>query len=180
MFRVWMRLLARLEESVLWLSRLNGPAMQNLRSEANEHGIDPERIVFAPWVATDADHLARHRLADVFLDTLPFNAHTTASDALWAGLPVLTCPGETFAGRVATSLLNAVGLPELVTRSIDEYEPLAFFSAVSRRCLIRASALPPIVVLKDASLNVRVVPIVSQNSVRGDWRATLESEWAGV
>jgi predicted O-linked N-acetylglucosamine transferase (SPINDLY family) len=125
MFRVWMRLLARLEGSVLWLSRLNGPAMQNLRSEANEHGIDPERIVFAPWVATDADHLARHRLADVFLDTLPFNAHTTGSDALWAGLPVLTCRGETFAGRVAASLLNAVGLPELVTRSIDEYEALA-------------------------------------------------------
>jgi protein O-GlcNAc transferase len=125
MFEIWMRLLARIDGSVLWLSQLNNRAVQNLRSEAGAHGIDPERIVFAPWVATEADHLARHRLADVFLDTLPYNAHTTASDALWAGLPLLTCRGEAFAGRVAASLLNAVGLPELVTHSLDEYERLA-------------------------------------------------------
>jgi predicted O-linked N-acetylglucosamine transferase (SPINDLY family) len=81
-------------------------------------------LVFAPR-AKLADHLARHRLADLFLDTLPYNAHTTASDALWAGLPVLTCLGKTFAGRVAASLLEAVGLRELITPSLGDYEALA-------------------------------------------------------
>ena len=80
-----------------------------MRSEARLRGVDPDRLIFAPK-RSSPDHLARHRLADLFLDTLPYNAHTTASDALWAGLPVLTCIGETFAGRVAASLLNAVGL----------------------------------------------------------------------
>ena len=97
---------------------------RNLWREAAARGIDPQRLVFAPRIATE-DHLARHRLADLFLDTLPYNAHTTASDALWAGLPVLTCAGVTFAGRVAASLLRAIGLPELVTCSLDEYQSLA-------------------------------------------------------
>ena len=88
-------------------------------------GIEPERLIFAKRLSSSADHLARHRLADLFLDTLPYNAHTTASDALWAGLPVLTQIGETFAGRVAASLLNAVGLPELITQTQQEYEELA-------------------------------------------------------
>jgi protein O-GlcNAc transferase len=138
MFEIWMRLLARIDRSVLWLSQLNNRAVQNLRSEAGAHGIDPERIVFAPWVATQADHLARHRLADLFLDTLPYNAHTTASDALWAGLPLLSCRGASFAGRVAASLLNAVGLPELVTGSVQEYEAMALKLATD------ASLLGPI------------------------------------
>ena len=99
--------------------------MANLRREAERCGIDPQRLIFARKVADNADHLARQRLADLFLDTLPYNAHTTASDALWAGLPVLTCLGETFAGRVAASLLRAIGLPELITTSLDEYEALA-------------------------------------------------------
>ena len=124
MFRIWMRLLARIEGSVLWLSQLNSRAVQNLRNEAMACGIDPERLVFAPWTATQADHLARHRLADLFLDTLPYNAHTTAGDALWAGLPLVTCRGESFPGRVGASLLNAIGLPELVASSLDEYEAL--------------------------------------------------------
>jgi protein O-GlcNAc transferase len=124
MFQIWMRLLARIDGSVLWLSQLNSRAVQNLRNEARAHGIDPERVVFAPWMETQADHLARHRLADLFMDTLPYNAHTTASDALWAGLPLVTCRGESFPGRVGASLLNAVGLPELVASSLDEYEAL--------------------------------------------------------
>ncbi|MGY8660932.1 tetratricopeptide repeat protein [Bradyrhizobium sp. UFLA05-109] len=124
LFDVWMRLLAKTAGSVLWLFDGGQIASENLRREAVARGIAAERIVFAPPVAID-EHLARHQLADLFLDTLPYNAHTTASDALWAGLPVLTCLGTAFAGRVAASLLNAVGLPELVTRSLDEYEALA-------------------------------------------------------
>ena len=123
-FEIWMRLLREVEGSVLWLLRTGDDVVANLRREAAAHGVDPDRLVFAPKMAL-ADHLARHRLADLFLDTLPYNAHTTASDALWAGLPVVTCRGDAFAARVATSLLRAVGLPELVTDNLGEYEALA-------------------------------------------------------
>jgi protein O-GlcNAc transferase len=123
-FDVWMRLLRQVEGSVLWLLGTSEAATRNLRSEASARGVDPSRLVFAPK-AEISTHLARHRLADLFLDNLPVNAHTAASDALWVGLPVLTCMGESFVGRVAASLLSAVGLPELVTRSLDEYEALA-------------------------------------------------------
>ncbi|MCZ6636933.1 MAG: tetratricopeptide repeat protein [Alphaproteobacteria bacterium] len=123
-FDIWMRLLTNVEGSVLWLLESNAAAARNLRHEAETRGVAPERLVFAPHM-DHADHLARHRLADLFLDTLPFNAHTTTSDALWAGLPVVTCLGTTFAGRVAGSLLNAVGLPELITNSLEEYQELA-------------------------------------------------------
>lgn len=124
MFDVWMRILKRCEGSVLWLLESNAAARRNLQKEAEKRGISGDRLVFAPVVAYPA-HLARHRLADLFLDTLPIGAHTTASDALWAGLPVLTCLGDSFAGRVGASLLDAVGLPELVTRSPAEYEEMA-------------------------------------------------------
>jgi predicted O-linked N-acetylglucosamine transferase (SPINDLY family) len=110
--------------SVLWQFAGHETAMRNLRKQAQVRGVDPARLVFAEPVAPDA-HLARHALADLFLDTLPCNAHTTASDALWAGLPLLTCRGETFAGRVAASLLHAVGLPQLVTDSLAAYETRA-------------------------------------------------------
>ena len=123
-FEIWMRLLGAVAGSVLWLLDDNPWAKANLAHEAATRGIAPERIVFAPKLSL-ADHLARHRLADLFLDTLPYNAHTTASDALWAGLPLVTCAGKTFAGRVAGSLLRAIGLPELVTGSLDDYEALA-------------------------------------------------------
>jgi protein O-GlcNAc transferase len=123
-FDIWMRLLKTVPNSVLWLLRDNPWVEANLRREATARGVSPERLVFAPR-ETLADHLARNRLADLFLDTLPYNAHTTASDALWAGLPVVSCIGTTFAGRVAASLLSAVGLPELITRSLEEYEALA-------------------------------------------------------
>ncbi len=123
-FDIWMRLLTEIPGSVLWLLDANELVKDNLRREAMDRGVDSSRLVFAPKRASP-EHLARHRLADLFLDTLPYNAHTTASDALWAGLPVLTCVGETFAGRVACSLLHAVGLPELVTHSSSEYRALA-------------------------------------------------------
>lgn len=124
MFDIWMRLLRQVEDSVLWLLEGNAMVSANLRREARERGVAPHRIVFAPRVALE-DHLARHQLADLFLDTLPHNAHTTASDALWVGVPVLTCVGTTFAGRVAGSLLNAAGMPELITTSLEDYEALA-------------------------------------------------------
>jgi protein O-GlcNAc transferase len=123
-FDVWMRLLAQVPGSVLWLKQPAADTRANLEKEAAARGIAPARLVFAGDTALDV-HLARHRLADLFLDTLPYNAHATAADALWAGLPVLTCKGEAFAGRVAASLLNCVGLPELVTESLDDYEALA-------------------------------------------------------
>jgi protein O-GlcNAc transferase len=125
LFRSRMKLLKAVEGSVLWLSEQNATAVKNLRNEAAAAGVDPDRLVFAKRLPSSADHLARHRLADLFLDTLPYNAHTTASDALWAGLPVLTQIGETFAGRVAASLLNAVGLPELIAATAEQFESMA-------------------------------------------------------
>jgi protein O-GlcNAc transferase len=124
-FRVWMRLLQATPRAVLWLSQMRPAAMANLQREAERCGVSRQRLIFAPRLALNADHLARQRQADLFLDTLPYNAHTTASDALWAGLPVVTCLGQTFAGRVAASLLKAIGLPELVSTSLVDYEALA-------------------------------------------------------
>jgi protein O-GlcNAc transferase len=129
-FDLWMRILRQCEGSVLWLLQDNPAAAANLRKEAAARAIDPARLVFAPRLPL-SEHLARHRLAGLFLDTLPYNAHTTASDALWMGVPVLTRLGETFAGRVAASLLNAVELPELVTTSPDTYAALAVELAFS-------------------------------------------------
>ncbi|MBR0873523.1 tetratricopeptide repeat protein [Bradyrhizobium tropiciagri] len=123
-FDRWMRILIKVEGSVLWLLEGTAAAAANLRKEAERRGVGAGRVVFAKRMPLP-EHLARHRLADLFLDTLPYNAHTTASDALWAGLPVLTQLGETFAGRVAASLLNAIGLPELITHGSDAYEHLA-------------------------------------------------------
>jgi protein O-GlcNAc transferase len=123
-FDIWMRLLGAVENSVLWLIATNATATENLRREAQQRGVAPQRLIFA-GKAELPDHLARHRLADLCIDTLPYNAHTTASDALWAGLPVVTCRGTTLAGRVAASLLEAVGLPELIANSLDGYESLA-------------------------------------------------------
>ena len=124
-FDIWMKLLKQIDGAVLWLFKDNASAAANLRKEASTRGVDPDRLIFATYVAQPTDHWARLCCADLFLDTLPYNAHATASDALWAGLPVLTRIGETFAGRVAASLLGAVGLPELVTTTAQEYESVA-------------------------------------------------------
>ncbi len=129
-FDAWMRLLKQVPGAVLWLLEGSAAASRNLRREAVARGVAPERLVFARLIEL-GEHLARHRLADLFLDTLPYNAHTTASDALWAGLPLLTCQGTTFPGRVAASLLNAVGMPELITHGLEEYEALALKLATS-------------------------------------------------
>ena len=123
-FDGWMRILKQVEGSVLWLLEVNSTAVRNLRHEAEARGINAARLIFAKRMPL-AEHLARHRAADLFVDTLPYNAHTTASDALWAGLPVLTCMGEAFASRVAASLLNAIHLPELITTTQEQYEARA-------------------------------------------------------
>ncbi len=127
-FDIWMNILKGAAESVLWLLECNPWAKANLLKAAQACDIDTARIIFAPRVS-GSEHLARQKLADLFLDTLPYNAHTTTSDALWMGLPVLTCCGDTFASRVATSLLQAAGLPELVTHDLAEYQAKALYLA---------------------------------------------------
>ena len=124
-FDGWMRILKSVNGSVLWLFQENQIAASNLRKEAEFRGVNPNRLIFAKRTNLLSEHLARYREADLFLDTLPYNAHTTTSDALWAGLPVLTCMGKSFASRVAASLLNAIELPELITTSQEQYEALA-------------------------------------------------------
>jgi protein O-GlcNAc transferase len=123
-FEIWMRLLHNVPQSVLWLIEDNSGARMNICDAAARQGINPKRLIFSAKIKME-DHLERHNLADLFLDTLPINAHTTASDALWAGLPILTCRGNAFAARVAASLLCAIDLPELVTDSLEQYEAAA-------------------------------------------------------
>jgi predicted O-linked N-acetylglucosamine transferase (SPINDLY family) len=129
-----MRILSRVDDSVLWLLESTAPYADNLRREAQTRGVAPERLIFAPELSTD-QHLARLGLADLFLDGLPYNAHTTGSDALWAGVPLLTQRGTTFPGRVAASLLTAAGLPELVTENSADFEALAIKLASDPKAL---------------------------------------------
>ncbi len=124
-FDIWMRLLSKVSGSVLWLLAGNETAVMHLKMEAERRGVSATRLIFAARTELP-EHLARHRLANLFLDTFYYNAHTSASDALWAGLPVLTLAGETFASRVCASLLTAVGLPEMITTTKEEYESLAY------------------------------------------------------
>ena len=133
-FASWMRILKTVEGSALWLFQDNPWVVDNLKKEALNHGIHPGRLVFAERMPL-SEHLARHHQADLFLDTAPYNAHTTASDALWTGLPVLTLMGRSFASRVAASLLNAIGLPELITNTQEEYEALAIELAMNPKKL---------------------------------------------
>jgi predicted O-linked N-acetylglucosamine transferase (SPINDLY family) len=130
-FGIWCSLLRELPHAVLWLRETNPQFHANVQQAAIDRGVAPERIVFAPMVAY-ADHFSRLALADVFVDTWPYNAHTTASDALWAGVPVVTLYGDSYASRVAASVLNAVGLAELAFATVDDY-----------RCAILALALEP-------------------------------------
>ena len=138
-FRTWMRLLQAVPGSVLWLITEDPSIRSHLCKEAHACGVEPGRLVFAGRVPLD-QHLARHQYVDILLDNLPINAHTTTSDALWAGVPVVTCMGQAFAGRVAASLLHAVGLPELVTHSLPEYEALALRLATQPQELQRLRA----------------------------------------
>ncbi|HET7083338.1 MAG TPA: tetratricopeptide repeat protein [Rhizomicrobium sp.] len=138
-FASWMRILARVENSVLWLLAAVDPFAENIAAQARTHGVAPQRILFAPD-RPPAQHLARLSLADLFLDGLPYNAHTTGSDALWAGVPLLTRRGTAFPGRVAASLLAAAGLPELVTESVEDYENLAVRLATDPNALAAIKA----------------------------------------
>ena len=167
-FASWLRLLARHPGSVLWLLEDNADAARNLRAFAAESGIDPQRLVFAPRLPL-AEHLARHRLADLFLDTLPCNAHTTASDALWAGLPVLTCPGGAFAARVGASLVHAAGLPELVCADLAAYEQVAssLASDPGRLAGLRAR-------LREHRLSL---PLFDTGAFRRHFERALETIW---
>jgi predicted O-linked N-acetylglucosamine transferase (SPINDLY family) len=134
-FDVWMRILTRVENSVLWLSQKDPMSASNLRREASRRGVHGGRLIFADRMSSLQEHLARHRVAELFLDTLPYNAHATALDALWAGLPVLTCVGDGFVSRVAASLLNAIEMPELITTTPAQYENLAVQLATNPRRL---------------------------------------------
>jgi predicted O-linked N-acetylglucosamine transferase (SPINDLY family) len=129
-FGIWMRLLQKVTGSVLWLLEDNATAAKHLQKRAKAAGVEPARLVFAKRIPMP-EHLARNRMADIFLDTWPYNAHTTASDALWAGLPLITRCGQSFASRVASSLLHAVGLPELITHNSEAYEALAMELALN-------------------------------------------------
>ncbi|MEI7444916.1 MAG: tetratricopeptide repeat protein [Burkholderiales bacterium] len=138
-FDGWMRILRAVPGSVLWLREGGPAATRNLRLEAERRGVDGTRLVFAP-IVPNAEHLARHRAADLVIDTLPYNAHTTASDALWAGVPVVTLLGTTFPGRVAASLLHAIGMPDLVARTPEQFEALAIALATEPRRLAEVRA----------------------------------------
>jgi predicted O-linked N-acetylglucosamine transferase (SPINDLY family) len=135
-FSSWMRILGRTDNSVLWLAQNDPVTARNLQREAVRRGVKAERLVFSSRTASLSEHLARLRIADLFLDTLPYNAHASATDALWAGLPLVTRRGEAFAGRVAASLLTAIGLPELITSTEEQYEDLAVQLATSPQLLV--------------------------------------------
>ncbi len=133
-FDIWMRLMQAVPGSVLWLLEDNATAAENLRQEALARGVAPDRLIFAPR-ASPEQHLVRHQLADLFLDTLPYNAHTTASDALWVGVPLVTVMGRSFQARVAASILTAMGLPELIAENLEDYEKLALALAADPKRL---------------------------------------------
>jgi predicted O-linked N-acetylglucosamine transferase (SPINDLY family) len=139
-FDVWMRLLLAVDGSVLWLQGDNSSAISNLGREARASGVAPERLIFKRRLPLAKDYLARLRLADLFLDTIPYNAHATATDALCLGVPLVTCMGRAFPGRVAASVLYAAGLPELVTQSLPQYEELARSLATDRERLAAIKA----------------------------------------
>jgi protein O-GlcNAc transferase len=131
-FDVWMRLLLKVPSSVAWLSGQAEPMQSNLRREASARRVDASRLIFAPSLDSYAEHLRRQQCADLFLDTLPYNGHTTTVDALWAGVPVVTCPGRSMVARASASLLQATGLPELVGSSLEAYEAIALRVATDR------------------------------------------------
>ena len=168
-FDVWMRLLARLPGSVLWLTATIELAQTNLRRAAAARGVDPQRLIFAPYATRIEDHLARHRLADLFLDTLPYNAHSTACDALWSGLPVITCAGANFAGRVGASMLKAAGLPELVTTSLEDYEALALKLATEPELLSS--------IRRKLADNRPICPLFDSDRFRRHVEAAYETMW---
>lgn len=170
-FDVWMHILRRVENSVLWLLGENDTAIANLRREAQSRRVESGRLVFAKRVNVQ-DYLARYRLADLFLDTLPFNAGTTGSDALWAGVPLVTCAGEAFAARMAGSLLRAVGLPEMITRCWSDYEALALKLATDGKLLADIKAR--------LARNRATCPLFDTDRFRGHIEAAYFTMWERV
>jgi predicted O-linked N-acetylglucosamine transferase (SPINDLY family) len=168
-FAVWMRLLGRVGGSVLWLLETSAEAKANLRREAAAAGIDPERLIFAPRVAVGA-HVARNAAADLFLDTYPYAAHTTANDALLAGLPLLTRVGETLVSRIAGSQLSAIGVPELITASLAEYEARALELATEPKRLAGYR--------QRLAENRRTMPLFDMAGYARDFAAAMERIWA--
>jgi predicted O-linked N-acetylglucosamine transferase (SPINDLY family) len=167
-FSIWMRLLLAVSGGVLWLRDTNQTARANLRREAEKYGVAPERLVFAPPMDWE-DHLARHQLADLFLDTFHYNAHTTGSDALWAGLPVLSCQGKTFASRVGASLLSALGLEELITHSPEAYESTALALATDRARLAA--------VTKRLRMSRQTSPLFDAKHIAGNLDKAFDAMW---
>jgi predicted O-linked N-acetylglucosamine transferase (SPINDLY family) len=167
-FAIWMRLLAQVPDSILWLLASDDDATANLRREAAAAGIDPARLVFAPKVPQE-QHLARHAAADLLVDTFPYGAHTTTNDALLAGLPVVTCAGETLVTRLAGSQLMAIGLPELVTHSLTEYEQLALRLAQDQQSLSSVRAR--------LAANRRTHPLFDMARYARDFEDALDAIW---
>jgi predicted O-linked N-acetylglucosamine transferase (SPINDLY family) len=168
-FAIWMRLLRALPGSVLWLLEANAEAKRNLGREAAAAGVDPQRLIFAPRVGVSA-HVARNATADLFLDTYPYGAHTTGNDALLAGLPVLTCAGETLVSRIAGSQLHAIGLPELITTSLAEYEQLAL--ALASEPALLASYR------RRLAANRSTMPLFDMVRYARDFEAAMQAIWA--
>ncbi len=168
-FAIWMRLLAKVPQSVLWLLETGGEAKENLRREAAAAGIDRARLIFAPRVAVGA-HVARNAAADLFLDTYPYGAHTTANDALLAGLPLVTCVGDTLVSRIAGSQLSAIGLPELITTGFADYEALALALATDPA---RLSAYR-----QRLSANRRTMPLFDMQAYARDFEDAMQRIWA--
>ena len=167
-FDVWMRLLHAAPGSVLWLRDCAQGPRSNLQREAEARGVAADRLIFAGRADRDR-HLARLQLADMVLDTLPYNAHATASDALWAGVPVVTCAGQAFAGRVASSLLQAAGLPELVTTSLADYENLALMLARDPGALASLR--------EKLTRNIVTAPLFDTDRTRRDIEAAYRRMW---
>ena len=169
-FQIWLRLLLEVPGSVLWLRTPTPAVSANLVEEARRAGLGPERLVFAETLDSMESHLARHQLADLFLDTLPYNAHSTACDALWAGLPVITCRGRSFAGRIGASLLQSLALPELITESLGEYESKAL--ELAREPALLAA------IRKKLSQNRHTTPLFDSVSYTRHLETAYELMWA--
>ena len=167
-FAIWMRLLAAVPGSVLWLLHTNDEVVSNLRRESARAGVEPSRLVFAPIVKV-AEHVARNAAADLFLDSFPYGAHTTANDALLAGLPVLTCAGETMVSRIAGSQLHAIGLPELIATSFPDYEALA------RRLATEDKVLPSL--RQRLAANRHTYPLFDMTRYARDFEHAMEAIW---
>jgi protein O-GlcNAc transferase len=168
-FDCWMRLLHAVPGSILWLRFAPETVVRNLRRHAVTGNVDPMRLIFAP-AASDEVHLGRHRLADLYLDTAPYNAHSSASDALWAGLPVLTLRGQSFAGRVAASMLHALDLPELVTDSLHAYETAALALATDKSRLEAVSAR--------LASHITTAPLFDRERYRTKLEAAYRTMWS--